>query len=201
MISPYQGISLENWETKTKELIAQHPINTEEIVEIVNKMWEELFTSEITSRKYKIGIDLFPRPQFLGTLLHELIPLEFATRYPELWRKEEKDYDKDIVYIPNDYFSIELKTSSSSGSIYGNRSYAQKSTTGQQTKKNKSGYYLAVNFPKINSKIENELPKINKIRFGWLDEQDWLGQKAQTGQQARLSPEVQRYKLLELPLK
>jgi hypothetical protein len=199
MISPYQGISLENWETKTKELIAQHPINTEEIV---NQMWEELFTSEITSRKYKIGIDLFPRPQFLGTLLHELIPLEFTTRYPELWRKEEKDYDKDIVYIPNDYFSIELKTSSSSGSIYGNRSYAQKSITGKETKKDKSGYYLAINFPKINSKIhKNKLPKINKIRFGCLDENDWLGQKSQTGQQARLSPEVQRYKLLELPLK
>ncbi len=43
--------------------------------------------------------------------------------------------------------------------------------------------------------------KINLVRFGWLDEEDWIGQTASTGQQARLSSDVERYKLLQLPLK
>ncbi|MGK7921714.1 MAG: ScaI family restriction endonuclease [Trichodesmium sp.] len=38
------------------------------------------------------------------------------------------------------------------------------------------------------------------VRFGWLDQDDWQGQVAATGQQARLSSDVERYKLLELPL-
>ncbi|MCU0544097.1 MAG: ScaI family restriction endonuclease [Oscillatoriaceae cyanobacterium Prado104] len=41
---------------------------------------------------------------------------------------------------------------------------------------------------------------INLVRFGWIDREDWQGQKAATGQQAKLSPDVERYKLLELPI-
>jgi hypothetical protein len=41
---------------------------------------------------------------------------------------------------------------------------------------------------------------INLVRFGWIDREDWQGQTAATGQQAKLSPEVERYKLLQLPI-
>lgn len=200
MTSPYDGISIEDWATKTKELIQQHPLDNKQIYEIVINVWDEIFQSDLTRRKYRIGRDLFPRPQIMGALLHELIPLEFANCYSGIWRREENNNEKDIVYIPNDYFSIELKTSSSLSRIYGNRSYAQKSTT-EKRKKNKSGYYLAVNFEKFNPKIkEIQQPKISLVRFGWIDEKDWQGQKSQTGQQARLSVEIERHKLLELPL-
>jgi hypothetical protein len=33
------------------------------------------------------------------------------------------------------------------------------------------------------------------IRFGWLDHSDWMGQKAATGQQARLDPFAEKSKL------
>lgn len=93
------------------------------------------------------------------------------------------------------HFSFEIKTSSSARSIFGNRSYAQKADT---TKKSKSGYYLAINFEKF-TKIHQQ-PSIKLVRFGWLDHEDWMGQAAATGQQARLNRDVELYKLLELPL-
>ncbi|WP_180886422.1 ScaI family restriction endonuclease [Ruegeria sp. THAF57] len=52
-----------------------------------------------------------------------------------------------------------------------------------------------VNFEKFGT---NGLPKVKLIRFGWLDHTDWIGQKAATGQQARLRPESDRYKLKRL---
>ncbi len=129
----------------------------------------------------------------MAFFLHELIPLEFSVRYPALWRGEQAKGDKDIVYIPDDSSSVEIKTSSHASQIFGNRSYAQAATAPQ---KSKSGYYLAVNFEKFSS--QGGQPRIHRLRFGWLDHSDWIGQKAATGQQARLSPTVEQAKLLTL---
>lgn len=200
--SPYHELPISDWENKTKELIEQHPINSLEIYEVVLKVWAEIFESNITSGGYRIGVDFFPRPQIMGYLLHELIPLEFSRRYPNFWRREQNDGEKDLVYIPDEQFSIEIKTSSSVRSTYGNRSYAQTSTTGRTVKKkDKSGYYLVINFQKFDKNIRQiQKPQITLVRFGWIDWGDWKGQAAATGQQAKLSSDVERYKLLKLPL-
>ncbi|MGB3267071.1 MAG: ScaI family restriction endonuclease [Microcoleus sp.] len=200
MSSPYAGLAPEAWKVKTRELIEIHPLNPDEIYEVVIHVWREIFESNLTSAHYKIGVDLFPRPQIMGYFLHELIPLELARRYPAIWRREENATEKDIVCLLNDSFSIEIKTSSSNRNTYGNRSYTQLSTTGIEGKKSKSGYYLVVNFQKFNKNVQgSQKPQINLVRFGWLDQEDWQGQAAATGQQARLSPAVERYKLLQLP--
>lgn len=135
MLYPYSGLSVEDWETKTKELIKLHPLAPNEIYEVVIQEWDEIFNSSISSRAYKIGIDLFPSPQILGFLLHELIPLELARRYPKIWRRDQNSTEKDLVYILDNNFSIEIKTSSSIRNTYGNRSYAQTSATGRKSKK------------------------------------------------------------------
>lgn len=88
---------------------------------------------------------------------------------------------------------IEIKTSSHPKNIFGNRSYSQETAS---SKKSKYGYYMAVNFEKFTKKNLN--PKILKIRLGWLDYEDWQGQNAPSGQQARLSPDVETYKLVQL---
>jgi hypothetical protein len=196
MTSPYKALPVEGWENKTRQLIKKHPLDPDEIVEVVMKVWGDIFLSDIGSKPFRIGSDLFPQPQIMGFLLHELIPLEFSFRYPEQWRREESSDDKDMVYIPDPYYSIEIKTSSSAKNIFGNRSYAQKTSV---SKKSKSGYYLAVNFQKFTPK--NRKPSITKIRFGWLDHTDWIGQTAASGQQARLSSEVEQFKLIDLSLK
>lgn len=183
------------WQAKTLELIAMHPLDSSELYQIVLQVWADIFRSEIGSKPFRIGIELFPSPQIMGFFLHELIPLELEQRYPALWQRNQTSEEKDLIYLPDDTFSVEIKTSSSTRNIYGNRSYAQ---IGAVSKKRKSGYYLAINFQKFTPKITE--PQITQVRFGWIDHDDWLGQASATGQQARLSPAVERYKLLTLPI-
>ena len=87
-----------------------------------------------------------------------------------------------------------IKASSHKSRIFGNRSYAQEAVG----KKTKSGYYLAVNFAKFDADEGEELPRILKVRFGWLDYLDWQGQTAASGQQAHVAPDVEESKLIEL---
>ncbi len=191
--SPYKRLPLAKWAKKTEQLVAAHPLDTKEIVEVVLSSWDAIFKSKIGPHGFLIGKHLFPKPQIMGFFLHELIPLECATRHPTQWRGDQSSDEKDMVYIPDSSFSLEIKTSSHRTQIFGNRSYAQRPTG---SKKNKSGYYLAVNFEAFGK--NRAKPSVRRIRFGWLDHTDWIGQKAATGQQARLSPECESKKLLVL---
>jgi len=193
MTSPYKNLKPSSWLEVTKKLVDEHPLDPGEIVDVVLASWESIFASKMGTKGFHIGKDIFPKPQIMGFFLHELIPLELSVRYPKKWRGERNAFDKDVVYIPNDLYSIEVKTSSNPSHIYGNRSYAQGNT---QKKKAKSGYYLAVNFEKFSKTIT--YPNILLVRFGWLDSDDWIGQKASTGQQSRLPLDVENNKLLEL---
>lgn len=191
--SPYHGVPEDDWLQRTKELVEEHPLGKKEIVEVVLASWDAIFASTIGPKGFKIGPDLQPKPQILAFFLHELIALELFTRYPRFWRGEESAKDKDLVYVQDERYSIEVKTSSHASQIFGNRSYAQE---GDSSKKTKSGYYLAVNFEKLTK--QHLFPCVRRVRFGWLDHGDWTGQAAATGQQARLSPAVERGKLLTL---
>jgi hypothetical protein len=190
--SPYKDLPENKWLDKTKKLIASHPLPSDVIVKTVLQSWNDIFETSIGKKGFRIGKDIRPKPQIMGFLLHELIPVEFAALYPEKWRGEKTKSDKDIVYIPDELYSIELKTSSAKGKIFGNRSYAQVETAG---KKGKSGFYLTANFGKFLSDVR---PEITQIRFGWLDHSDWVGQAAETGQQSHLKTASANFKLLTL---
>lgn len=191
MPSPYDNIPPAQWAAKTQDLIDAHPLDVDDIVDTVLTCWTAIFESRLGG-KFRIGHDIQPKPQIMGFLLHELIPLELQSRHPGEWRPEELKSDKDLVYIPDPALSVELKTSSHATQIFGNRSYAQPQ---DGAGKSKDGYYLTVNFEKFSS---NGLPKVTLVRFGWLDHTDWIGQAAATGQQARIRPESDRAKLLRL---
>lgn len=190
MVSPYIGIHSDQWARKTDEIIAMYPLAMEELVDVVRVSWSGVFASSIGTKGFRIGEHIFPKPQIVAFFLHELIPLELQTRFPGVWRGEEAAADKDVVYVPDSAYSMEIKTSSHPTQIFGNRSYAQQGAPG---KKSKSGYYLAVNFEKLSKDVN--APKLRRVRFGWIDHGDWQGQVSATGQQARLSPEVERGKL------
>jgi hypothetical protein len=193
MPSPYDGAPPNKWSNITSQLIKEHPLRTDELVDVVRTCWESIFASRI-GRGFHIGKEIFPKPQIMGFLLHELIPLELQARYPKTWRGDLASTDKDIVYIPDNGFSIEVKTSSHPVNIFGNRSYAQEGST---SKKAKNGYFLTVNFQKFTGD-GGKRPEIVRVRFGWLDSTDWIGQAAATGQQAHVSANANIYKLLEI---
>ena len=191
--SPYSGLLQSKWRDKTVELVDAHPLGSEEIVEVVTLCWASIFQSKIGPKGFRIGKHLFPKPQIMGFFLHELIPLEFESRYPGIWRGDAVAGEKDLVYVPDHSLSVEIKTSSHPSQIFGNRSYTQPA---KSSKKTKTGYYLAINFQKLAATTAS--PKVRRIRFGWLDHTDWIGQAAATGQQARLNPVSEQFKLLTL---
>ncbi len=154
--SPYLNLDESQWKSKTKLLIKEHPLTTDYIKKTVSDSWDCIMNTTIG--RYKIGVDIFPKPQIMGFFLHELICLEISNSNPKIWRCEKEAQDKDIVNMENKRFSIEVKTSSNPSKIFGNRSYTQ---TIQTPKKSKSGYYLAINFEKFS--VNNTHPKIKLI--------------------------------------
>ena len=193
-MSLYEHVPEEGWGEVTRRLITAHPLAPDEIVEVVRVCWDDIFESSFGRRGLRIGTDIFPTPQIMATLLHELIPAEFQHRYPDRWRRDKSGDDKDLVYMPDSRFSCEIKCSSSAMSIYGNRSYGQQHS---ENKKSRAGYFLGVNFQKFSDDLL-ERPVITRVSFGWLDWTDWILQTSPTGQQAHLSPAAKRYKMLEL---
>lgn len=133
----------------------------------------------------------------MGGLLHELIPHHLQSRRPDEWRRDSTIAHKDLVYLPDEYWSTEIKTSSHSHQVFGNRSYGQPSTDTKKAKKDKSGFYLTVNFDKWSVAV-GRLPRVRIIRLGWLDLADVVPQKASTGQSAKMGPKVYTGKFVVL---
>ena len=182
---PYKNAETKDWRKITEKLVKKHPLSPI-IVDLCLKSWQSILNGKInTYLNMKIS-EMSISPQATGALLHDVIPAYVAKNVPGFRRGQGNE--KDIVCESDDHFSVELKTSSQK-SIYGNRSYT-KSDSG----KSKSGYYLAINFEKIDC----ENPRILRIQFGWLDHSDWKGQKSETGQQASLTKEAKENKLITL---
>lgn len=193
-MSPYSNLPESKWLSVTKELVANHPLDPDVIIDIVLESWEGILKTKIAD-ELQIGVDIFPTPQILGNYLHELIPVFLEKRFPGKWTRDLSKKDKDIVYVPDAKFSTEIKTSSNANNIYGNASYGQEDSS-SSTVKSRDGYYLAVNFEKFTPEDSSFRPRIKKIRFGWLDHSDWHSQGASSGQQSRISPAVRDNKLL-----
>lgn len=196
LTEPFAGLPIDQWPMMAAELVRLHPLKTKELVDVVLTTWKGIFDTRIGARGFRLGTDIRPNPQIMGHYIHELIPLEFQFRYPDKWRRESAKSEKDLVYIPDPRFSVEIKTSSHASRIFGNRSYGQPTTGEHAGRKGKSGYYLAVNFSKFGE--SSVLPHVVRIRFGWLDLTDWIPQKAATGQAANLQPISERTKLITL---
>lgn len=194
MKSPYLGLAATQWKTKTEELVSIHPLDMGEIIDVVFEAWDGIMRTKIAG-ELQIGVDIFPQPQIIGNYLHELIPVFLEMRHPGEWSRDVEKNDKDLVYLPNRKFSVEIKTSSNANNIFGNASYGQEDSS-TNSSKSKDGYYLAVNFEKFQLGNPNFKPGIQKIRFGWLDHSDWHSQGASSGQQSRITPEVRDSKLL-----
>jgi len=189
--SPYTNKEPDQWLPITTKLVNNHPLK-DKIVPIVLKSWDDIFISKIGS--FSIGEEIFPSPQILSFLLHELVAHYLSLEFPTEYKVGVEKHEKDVHNIVNPSLGIEIKASSNKTQIFANRSYAQPATEAEE--KDKNGYYIAINFEKISK--ENPHPKICLIRFGYLEHNDWVAQRSSTGQQARLKAEAYEGKLITL---
>jgi len=189
--SPYAGQPVENWLDITRNLLASHPLSVEQIVDAVHVAWNGVWSTQIGSGAARLWLyEVDPPATVIGYFFEKLLGKELATRYPNEWAGGSSGDHKDLHYINDKRFSIEVKTSGQLGlKIFGNRSYGQEVENSDRAKKDKSGYFITLNF---------HARQINMIRFGWIDGSDWVAQKSATGQMAGLPPEVYQYKLFAI---
>ena len=86
MKNPY-SLNTSKWMATTKKLLEQSPLSMPSLVNIVLGSWEDIFHSKIGLKEYQIGKHIWPEPQIIGFLLHEIIPLNLAAAYPGQWRR------------------------------------------------------------------------------------------------------------------
>lgn len=190
--SPYQGQPTAKWLKITEKLVAAHPLTADVILSSSLSAWDTLWRTKVGLGRTAVKlVDLSVPSTVVGYFFEVLLARELETRFPGKWRGSHSKGEKDLVHLPDPSLSVEVKTSGQRGyRVYGNRSYAQKSSQGALVKKEKSGYYITVNF------IGRVL---TLIRFGWIDASDWKPQAAPTGQMAGLGDAVYQHKLLALP--
>ena len=190
--SPYTNKNVNEWLKITQEIVSTHPLSIDEILDNSLSAWNGVWSTQIGKDKARIPLsDVNPPATVIGYFFEKLLAKELSTKHPGIWRGEDGGNEKDLHYIPDPPLSIEVKASGQLGlKIYGNRSYGQKVENEDLAKKDKSGYYITVNFYK---------DKLTLIRFGWIDSSDWKPQKSPTGQMAGLTDDVYQYKLLAIP--
>lgn len=183
--SPFHGRPESDWIGIRDRVIADHPLDAELIIDAVLSAWETILSAQIGDVRI---MELEPQPQIMGFLLHELIPVEVAKRAGG-WRRGRARVERDLHYADDAAKSIEIKTSSNANNLFGNRSYGRRS---EHSKAVVGAYYIGVNFEKFGGPSK---PRIRKIRFGWLDPDDWRSQHAESGQAATFSKAVREKKL------
>ncbi|HUG89783.1 MAG TPA: ScaI family restriction endonuclease [Planctomycetaceae bacterium] len=188
--SPYRG-DQKQWSNVTKRLIAEHPLDPDQILEIAQTAWQHLWQTTIGTGKHRIRLSELRVPaSVVGYFFEVLFARELERRSDGQWRQGQTADEKDLVYVPDPRYSTEVKTSGQLGDkVFGNRSYGQKTADDLRGKKEKSGYYITVNFYGRT---------LTLLRFGWIDADDWNPQLAPTGQMAGLPDVVYRWKLVDI---
>ena len=185
---PYKNKPQKEWLSITEKLIEEYPLSTNEILEISLLVWNRLWTTKVGGVIKLKGVEL--PATVIGYFFQKLFAYELSTRYPKEWRGEQNKSDKDLVNIQQELFSTEMKSSGQLGyKIFGNRSYNQRSLSKENSGKDKSGYYITINF------YQQVLTRIN---IGWIDQEDWNSQNSETGQASTLKAETYQYKLIRI---
>lgn len=198
MASPhYHGKPSPKWLDVTKQLIDDHPLfrDAAALLGAIDAVWDALWQTTVGVPPYAIPMkELKPRAQIVGDFFESVLAHYLQKKTGEWVRGTS--VEKDLLYRGKKRgdFDTEIKTSGQSGGkIFGNRSYAQPNKAGEletAARKKRAGYYLCVNFSGDT---------IFMVRVGWIDAEDWVPQKAPTGQMSGLMKRVYDYKLIELP--
>ncbi len=192
LISPYTDHPRAEWAEITRRLVEMFPLEMDALVEVVELAWDDLYTASFGDTGLRIGSDIFLPAQATGVILEKLIAVHLNKKFPR-WRGGRKQHEKDIICDDELKYSFEVKTSSSRTGLYGNRSTGHRA---EGRTKFRTGYYLVINYKLPRE--DDPKPSIYNIRFGWIDDDDWVGQTQPTGQQASIGVELARLKLITI---
>ena len=190
--SPYAKKPRSEWPAITAALVERFPLSMPTLVRVVDAAWADLYTASFGDTGLRIGADIFLPAQATGVILERIIAVRLHREFPD-WRGGNTKIEKDIVYEPELKFCFEIKTSSSRSGLYGNRSTGHRA---EGRTKFRTGYYLVINY-KLPTPDDLTHALLN-IRFGWIDDEDWVGQAQPTGQQASIGVELARLKLITI---
>jgi ScaI-like restriction endonuclease len=110
MASPYTGIPIEQWEARTSELIKQHPLDLETIREVALASWGTLWLTKIGEGETAIPIAELDVPAMVvGYFFEKLFARELQRYFPDDWRGGRSKDEKDLVFLPDSFFSTEMK--------------------------------------------------------------------------------------------
>ena len=191
MSSPYAGKPVSAWPAVTQSLLDAHPLKTDVILDAALVSWSRLWRTTVGDSNLGFPFaEADPPATVVGYFFEKLFAKELASRFPTVWAGG-RGSQKDLHCLSDEGKSVEMKSSGQLGyKVYGNRSYGQKVENVDAAKKDKSGFYITVNFYGQT---------LTLLRFGWIDADDWQAQKSQTGQMAGLGDDVYRHKLIAIP--
>ncbi len=189
--SPYAGKPESSWPRITQRVVAGHPLKVSDLLDASLAAWDTLWQTSIGTGDTSVQLSGLKVPAtIVGYFFEILFCREMERCHPKLWRGSQSKQEKDLVYLPDPSYSIEIKASGQAGyRVFGNRSYGQKSADALLAKKEKSGFYLTANFYQQT---------LTLLRFGWIDADDWIPQAAPTGQMAGLRQQVYKHKLIPI---
>ena len=116
----------------------------------------------------------------VGCLFEYHVSRLLTTHCGYAFEAQRKKMDCDIVCHDAPILSFELKTTTHSRDIVGNRSATQSTKEGS--------FLLAVNY-------DSKTLTVRSVRFGWVDCECWIPQNG-TGQRSRLSTWAQEYRMM-----
>lgn len=188
MASPYADVPEQDWKDVTHRLVASHPLTVDTIRDAALVSWGRLWSSTVGDAETGFKLqELDPPATVVGYFFEKIFSKELAKRMPDVWIGG-RGSQKDLHCITDESKSVEMKSSGQLGyKVFGNRSYGQKNEDEEAAKKDKSGYYITINFYKHD---------LTLLRFGWIDAGDWQAQKSATGQMAGLGEKTYQNKLI-----
>jgi len=190
MTSPYIGLPATQWADVTHALVQAHPLTPAIIHDAAQASWQRLWSTTVGDAALGFPlVELDPPAMVVGYFFEKLFAKELAIRLPGHWRGGVGS-EKDLHCLSDIAKSVEMKASGQLGyKVYGNRSYGQQIENADAAKKDKSGYYITINFYRQT---------LTLLRFGWIDAEDWRAQRSATGQMAGLGDDVYNLKLLPI---
>lgn len=102
-----------------------------------------------------------------GQMLHEEITAEIGL-LPGWAEGADERHDKDLEFAPAPALGLELKGSQTRTGVSANRSYVE-----QTGSKERSSFYLVVNYVPPASRGRLQEPRIHTVRLGHLRSVDW----------------------------